>query len=164
MATETYNAKQKQIYLKAFAHLSLLENALKNIKEENLTKFQISILGKVSQFYRDKDIEVSKDTDAIKIYWEKNLDNTIAYGSLYNPQLGNIFIVGPLVPTFLYKLDGKTLGMLSAGPYGILRGIGASEKQVTSHLEMLNKGKYLLVFRGMEADLKDYKRLLEKGE
>ncbi|TVZ28424.1 hypothetical protein JM83_3551 [Gillisia sp. Hel_I_86] len=163
MTVEPYNAKQKQVYFKAYAHLFLLENALKHI-EEDVPNFQISVLGKVAQFYLDKDIEVSKNSDPIRTYWEKTCNNTIAYGCLYNPQIGNIFIVGNLAPTFLYKIDDKTLGMLSAGPYGILRGIGANEIQVSTHLKMLDNGNYILIFRGVKADLEKYKILLEENE
>lgn len=160
MTSDTYNAKQ--VYFEAFTHLSLLENALKHITEEDVANFQISILGKVSEFYLDKDTEISKDMNALKIYWEKVLGNTIHFGVFHNPEIGNIFIVGTLASSFLYKIDGKTLGMLSAGPYGILRGIGGSDAQVATHLKMLNDGNYLLIFRGTGADLENYKRLLEE--
>lgn len=163
MTPGTYNAKRKKVYFKEYANLPLLENALKHLNKEEHINFEISILGKVSQFYLDKDIEVSEDTDILKTYWEKVLGNKNNFGVFHNPEIGNIFIVGALVPTFLYKLDGKTLGMLSAGPYGILRGIGASEAQVVIHLKSLHKGSYLLIFRGVKADLENYKRLLEEG-
>ena len=158
MTAETSNAKQ--VYFEAYSHLSLLENVLKNIKEEDLANFQISIVGKVSKFYLDKDMAVPKDTEAIKLYWEKTFNSSIAYGSLNNPQFENIFIVGTLASSFLYDIDGKPLGMLSAGPYGILRGIGGCEIQVTAYLKMHEKNYYLLIFIGSEADLENYKRLL----
>jgi hypothetical protein len=162
MTTGIYNAKQKEVYFKEYANLSLLENSLKHLNKTDLTKFEISILGKVAQFYLDRDLKVSKDTDTLKIYWEKVLDNTIDFGILHNPELENIFIVGALASTFLYEVDGKALGMLSSGPYGILRGIGASEAQATSLIKTLNNGNFLLIFRGTETDLENYKRLLEE--
>ncbi len=162
MTAEKYNPQQKQIYFKAYDHLSLLEDALKNIKEQVSTDFQISILGQVVQFYQDRGIEVLKDTDAIELYWKKTLDNTFAFGSLYNLEIGEVFIVGALASTFLYEVDGKTLGMLSVGPYGILRGMGASENQVVTHLKLLKEGSYLLIMRGIETELESYKRILEE--
>lgn len=151
----------KQVYFKAFTHLLQLEKALKHLNNAELIKFEISILGKFDQFYLDKDIETSEPNGAIKAYWQEAYSN-MTYASLNNPQFGNLFIIGSLASTFLYKIDGKTLGMLSAGPNGIFRGIGASEAQVNSHLKLLNIGNYLLVFRGVETDLKDYKSLLEE--
>ena len=163
MTSESSNAEQKQIYLKAYQHLPELESALKAIKEEVPTGFQISILGKVVQFYRDKDLKTSTDTDTIKTYWETTLNKTIAFGSLYNPEIGDVFIVGALASTFLYELNGKTLGMLSVGPYGILRGIGGSAAQVTAHLKMLKDDNYLLIIRGIKKELENYKRILEEN-
>ena len=160
---ESSTSEQKQIYLKAYRHLPELESALKAIKEQVPAGFQISILGKVVQFYRDKDLKTSTETDTIKMYWEATLDNTIAFGSLSNPEIGDVFIVGALAPTFLYEVNGKTLGMLSVGPYGILRGIGASERQVTTHLKMLKEDNYLLIIRDIEAELENYKRILEEN-
>lgn len=164
MTTVSYNRNQKQIYFKAYTHLSLLENALRNIKEEDIKNFQISILGKVAQFHLDKNNEVPKDTDSLKLYWEKIYGNTTNFGSFNNPEIGNIFIVGALTSNFLYEVDGKALGMLSSGPYGILRGIGATESQAAAHLKVLNNGTYLLIFRGTETDLENYKRILEEKE
>lgn len=163
MTSETLNTKQ--IHIKTFTDLSVLEDALTNIKEEDLINFQVSILGKVTQFYSDKDMKVSEDAEALKLYWEKVLGNNAEFGSFSNPEIGNVFVVGALASTFLYEVDDKTLlGMLSSGPYGILRGIGASESQVAAHLEMLNNDRYLLIFRGTQTDLRNYKRILEENE
>ena len=159
MTSESYNTKQ--IYFKAYEHLFQLEDDLKLIRDQNPIDSKISVLGKAAQFYIDKNIEVSKDTNAIKTYWKKVLGDTTDFGSFINPDLGHVFITGVLAPTFLYELDGKTLGMLSAGPYGILRGIGASEIEVTTHLKKLYNNNYLLIFRGSGNTLKNYKKILE---
>ncbi len=162
MTTESYNSKQ--IYFKAYEDLSLLETTLKFIKEQHQTDLQISILGKMAQFYRDKDISLLKEVDTIKIYWGEMLDNATAFGSVYNPEIGNLFIAGALTPTFLNKVDGKTLGMLSVGPHGILRGIGATEIQATECLNLLKNGNYLLILRGPEDQLENFKKILEAKE
>lgn len=163
MTADIPKTEPKRVLFKAFAHLSQLEDALKHLNNEDLVKFEISILGKFDSFYLDRNIEISDHNDAIKKYWKKTYA-TMAYGSLYNPQFGNLFIVGNLASTFLYKIDGKTLGMLTEGPNGIFRGVGASLKQISTHLKMLNLGSYLLIFRGIEIDLEDYKRLLGNGD
>ena len=95
------------------------------------------------------------------MYWKNMLDHTIAFDSLKNPEIGDIFIVGALTSTFLNKVDGKTLGMLSVGPYGILRGIGASESQANIYLKLLKNGRYLLIFRGNIEEIDEYKRISE---
>lgn len=160
MTAERYNPKQKHIYFKAYEHLTLLEKALRYLKEQGHTGLQISIIGKVTQFSCDKNIEVSKDMDPLRLYWKDNLHNTTEFGSLNNPEIGNVFIVGTLTSIFLEKVDGKTLGMLSVGPHGILRGIGASEKQATNYLKLLKSGNYLLICRGCKEDLETYRELM----
>jgi len=161
MTTDISNTEPKQVYFKAYTHLSQLEAALEHLNNEDLVKFEISILGKFDQFYRDRNIDASENSGIIKTYWKQTY-GSLTYASLNNPQFGDLFIVGSLASTFLYEIDGKPLGMLSAGPNGIFRGIGATEAQVNINLKMLNIGDYLLIFRGVEADLEDYKRLLEE--
>lgn len=159
----------KEVFFLAYTHLTQLENALKHLNNEELIKFEISVVGNFEQFNLDRHIarlsdgqEISEHNGVIKTYWKETY-GSMAYASLFNPQFGNIFIVGNLASTFLYKIDGKTLGMLSAGPDGIFRGIGASEEQVKINLKNLDIGNYLLIFRGIGGDLEDYKRLLEEG-
>lgn len=164
MNAERNNSKQKHIFFRTYENLSLLEKALKNIKEPGPTNVQISILGKVSQFYHDKNIQNMKDMESIRIYWKNIFDNTIAFDSLKNPEIGNIFIVGALTSTFINKVDGKTLGMLSVGPYGILRGIGANDTQANHYLDLLGSGSYLLIIRGFADELEKFRRILERKE
>lgn len=154
------NYNTKQIYFKAYQHLSQLENALKYLNSEDSCNFQISILGRTSQFYQDKDIEVAKDITLIKEHWKNLLGNSVNFGSFYNPQIGTVFIVGNLVSTFLHQINGKPLATLSSGSYGIFRGIGASEIEATNYIKLLNTGDFLLVFRGFEEELHNLDTLL----
>ena len=75
------------------------------------------------------------------------------YDYFYNPEIGYIFVIGPLTSIFLNDLEGKILGAISAGPYGILRGLGISSKEATAHIEALKKDGYLLIVRGYDDDL-----------
>lgn len=159
---ESENGSLKKIYFKGYEHLSILENTLEYIKEKSPTGLEISILGKMAQFYRDKEIVISQEVDTIRIYWEKTLNNINEFGSIYNPEIGNIFIAGSLTSTFLNKVDGRTLGMLSVGPYGIFRGIGATEKQATECLELFKRGRYLLILRGSQDKLENIKKILKE--
>lgn len=161
MTAERNSSNQKDFYFKAFENLALLETALGFLKEKGDTNLQISIIGKVSQFYLDKNIEVSKNMEPLILYWKDTLDNTTDFGSLYNPEIGNVFIVGTLTSIFLEKVDGKTLGMLSVGAHGILRGIGATEKQATDYIKLLKNGNYLLIYKGCKEEFKNYKEVLD---
>lgn len=147
-ASNNYNKKQKKFYFKAYEDLSQLENALNYLIEAGNSPFQVSILGKSALFYYDKDIETSKDATFIKAYWKDVLGKFVNFGNFYNPESGSVFIVGYLVPTFLHKINGKSLATLSSGPYGIFRGIGVSETQASNYLKLLNTGNYLLILRG----------------
>lgn len=161
MTANNYDPLQRQVYFKAYTELNLLENAIELFKEQRFVGPQISILGKVDQFYNDKGMEMSKDFDCLKRYWKDTFVKTAPFGSLYNPEIGNIFFVGAITSIFLNKVDGKTLGMLSVGPYGILRGIGATENQSKHYLKTLENGSYLLIVRGYEEELKNCERLLD---
>ncbi|MDG1729470.1 MAG: hypothetical protein P8K68_07710 [Algibacter sp.] len=120
MYSKNYNTEQKQIYFKAFQKLSQLEIAINHAKETDVSTTQISILGKVSQYYIDKEKELTEGIDVIKIYWEKIWGSKVRFGKFNNPEIGNIFIVGSLTSTFLHQVNGKSLATLSSGPYGIL--------------------------------------------
>ncbi|MBJ7880170.1 hypothetical protein [Gelidibacter salicanalis] len=157
--TDNCNIEQKQIYLRAYQDLSQLENDLKHL-EEKTSHFQVSVLGSVAQFYGDKNIEISKDTNMIKAYWEDLLGERVNFGSFYNPESGSVFIAGALVTTFLHKINGKCLATLSSGPYGIFRGMGGSEAQATTYLKQLNSGQYLLILRGFEDKTQELDELL----
>lgn len=126
MTTGTFHKNYKQIYIEAYSDVILLGNAIKPFVEKKLTGPEVSIIGKVSQFCNDKNIEGTELDKILRIYGENALRPNSDFGIFENPEIGNFFVVGALVSTFLYKLEGKTLGMLWAGPYGILRGMGAS--------------------------------------
>lgn len=154
------NYIKKQVYFKAYKNLSQLENALNLLKEENTFRFQVSILGKVTQFFSDKDIETTSDTGVIKTYWKDLLGKTVHFGSFYNTESGFLFVAGALTPAFLYEINGKSLVTLSSGPYGILRGLGMSGAKATNYLKLLNNGNYLLIFRDYKTKIQELDELL----
>ena len=152
MYSENNNTNQKQIYFKAYQNLSELETVLNQIEKEDTAKIQMSILGKVSQYYLDKEKDLPNGIDVIQVYWKKVWGNKVRFGRFYNPELGNVFVVGGLASTFLHQVDGKSLATLSSGPYGIFRGMGVDENLALSYLRNLNSGKYLLIIRAYEVD------------
>lgn len=160
MTSDNYNTRQKQVYFKAFQELPQLENVLEQIKEKNASEFQMTILGKVIQFYSDKDMEIPENTSYIKAYWKDLLGKTVNFGQFYNPESGFIFIVGPLVSTFLQKINGRYLATLSSGPYGIFRGIGVTEIEATTYLRLLDSGQYLLILRGFSDEIQKLDMIL----
>lgn len=155
MISDNYNSEQKQVYFKAYKKLSQLEIALKHLKEENTAGLQVSILGKVNQFYSDQNVDISENTTIIKKYWKGLLGETMDVGKFYIPDSGFVFVAGSLASTFLHKINGKSLASLSSGPYGIFRGIGFSKAQANNFLKLLKIGNYVLIVRGFEKNLKN---------
>ena len=150
-----------KIYFKSYESLSSLELAIKDLAGTAAIDGKVTVVGKVTKFCSDKNIDVLKNFDTLKMYWQKFLRNSDSFGSFKNSEIGNVFIAGPLASTFLGDVNGKTLGTLSVGPFGIIRGMGASELQAKTFLEMLDLGNYLVLFRGRESELEHYKHILD---
>ncbi|MDC1504190.1 hypothetical protein N8475_03285 [Winogradskyella sp.] len=114
MMSSTHSTKQKQVCFKTYKELEQLENALKHLKEENTPQIQVSVLGKVSQFHSDRDIESFQDTTIMKSYWKDLSGKSVNFGIFYNPESGSVFIVGSLATIFLHKINEKSLATLSS--------------------------------------------------
>jgi hypothetical protein len=153
MTSKTYHNTQKHVHFKTYQHLWQLEKELGRITSKKNIHLQISVLGKVSQDKEDIAINKSKEANTIRAYWKTHLVNSVKFGSFYNPEIGIVFIVGALASIFLHKVSGKPLAMMSAGPYGIFRGLGVSEAHTSLYLKMLNSGRYLLIIRGNENEI-----------
>ncbi len=150
----------KEIHFKVYEDLSKMEDDFKLLKEAGYDPLQISVLGQVPNFNSDNNIKTSKVLNPIEMFWRKIIGSEILFGFFQNPEMGNVYIVGPLTPIFLNKLDGKTVGMLSAGPVGVFRGIGASEAQANYYLELLTNGKYILIIRASADEISKYRKIL----
>lgn len=153
MTSKPYNIIQKQIHFKPYQHLWQLEKRLLSFTSNKELHIEISILGKVIQYEKDQALNNPNGTNIIKPYWKTLLGDSISFGSFYNPEIGNVFIVGALAPTFLYKVNGKPLAMLSSGPYGIFRGLGLGEIDSSMYLKMLINGSYLLIIRASKNEI-----------
>ena len=95
-----------------------------------------------------------KYKENVKNYWTRLLGKTADFGFFSNPEVGTIFTVGPLVDTFLHDVDGTKLAELSAGLYGILRGLGVASDHTIAHIKNLIEGDFILIMRGYDRDLK----------
>ena len=153
METKNPNIEQKQIFFKVYQNLLQLENAIQIIKEKDSnSKLQISILVKITKNNSTKE-KISKATiDVMKMDCEKILGDTVAFGSFYDSNIGEVFIVGALAPIFLYKIGGKVLAEMSTGIYGVLRGLGASRIDTEVFLKHINTRSCILIMRGYDYD------------
>lgn len=153
MTSKPYDKIQKQIHFKPYQHLWQLEKRLQNFRSYKDLNIQISILGKVIQYEEDQAIKNPNGTNIIKAFWKTLLGDSVNFGSFYNPEIGNVFIVGALATIFLHEVNGRPQAMLSSGPYGIFRGLGVEEIDASVYLKMLNKGSYLLIIRASKNEI-----------
>ena len=154
MIFKPYN--KKQIYFKPYQHLWQLEKKLLSFTSNKELHIQISVLGKVIQYEEDRVINNPNGIKTIKAYWKTVFGDSVNFGSFCNPEIGNVFIVGALASTFLYEVNKKPLAMLTAGPYGILRGLGVDETDASGYLKMLNRGSYLLIIRASKNEIDEW--------
>ncbi|GAA4946311.1 hypothetical protein GCM10023314_19510 [Algibacter agarivorans] len=161
MISKSYYIKQKYVHFKAYQYLWQLEKVLQHIINRTDLQLQISILGKVSQYNSDQENTIT-NKNTINTYWKRLLGGTANFGCFNNPEIGNVFIAGPLASTFLHEINGKSLATLSAGPYAIFRGLGVSEIQASTYLKMLNNNSYLLILRGYDNELYELDTILNR--
>lgn len=144
-----------KIYLDSFHILEAAE-----IITNESADYKLSILGKTNILNSAQNKGQINTGIAIKDHLSKITKVAMESDYFYNPEIGYIFIIGPLTSIFLNDLEGKTLGAISAGPYGILRGLGIPPKEATSHIKALKKGGYLMIVRGYDDDLDILENLL----
>jgi len=153
MTTKDFNSKQKHVYFKTYKNLRQIKKVLKHVKEFNDSDIQISVLGKITQNNFNGSIQLEEDFLSMKIYWQELFGENIDFGSFHNPEIGAVFVVGPLTSIFLNRINGKKLANMSTGIYGVLRGLGAHKLRTETYLKALNNNDYLLIIRAADSDL-----------
>ena len=129
MRAKINTQKQKHFLIKSYRHLWQLEEVIEEIRKSATAALQLSVLGKLEQDCVSNDKEIIRAKNELKHYWKESLGPASDFGLFCNPAIGTLFIVGSLVSLFLHDIDGKVLGEMSSGPYGILRGLGIAEKK-----------------------------------
>lgn len=159
MKSKNTKAINKHVISKIyFDSIHILEAA--EIITDASADYEITILGKTNILNSNKNKGQINTGMAIKDHLSKITKVVMEYDYFYNPEIGYIFITGPLTSIFLNDLEGKTLGNISAGPYGILRGLGISPKEASAHIEALKKGGYLLIARGYNNNIDTLENML----
>lgn len=148
------NNGQKHFLIHSYQHLWQLEEAIQEINKKGTTQLQLSVLGKLTNDCISNHKEALKAKAELKRYWKGTLGIASDFGLFCNPEIGTLFIAGTLVSQFLSNLNGKALGEMASGPYGILRGLGISKNSAATFIEALNERHYLLIIRGYGFDLK----------
>ena len=152
MNPEDINTVQKRVYFKSYKNLKQIEKALKSVTELNDSKIQLSVLGKFPKIYADDTKQREAIIKNMEIYWNELLGVPAQFGTFDNPEIGAVFVVGPLTTIFLNKINGKNLGDMTTGIYGILRGLGADTYQAKNYVMNLNNEEYLMIMRGYDSN------------
>ncbi|MFT5737432.1 MAG: hypothetical protein ACI9SG_001781 [Maribacter sp.] len=160
MRAKAKKQEQKHFSIKSFQQLWQLEEAIQELPKHTIAQLELSVLGKTAHGCVSNDKETQKAQKELKHYWKRSLGPTLNFGIFCNPELGTLFIVGSLASQFLNDMDGKALGEMRSGPYGILRGLGIPEKDATSCIKDLNEAYFLLILRGYDYELDSKEELL----
>ncbi|WP_291871701.1 hypothetical protein [Maribacter sp.] len=161
MRVEITKQKQKLFFIKSYQYLWQLEEVIQEICKNATPQLQLSVLGKLTQDCISNNKESIKDEKKLKNYWKGSLGATSDFGLFCNPEIGTLFIVGDLTHQFLHDMDGKPLGEMSSGSYGILRGLGISENNASMYIKDLNKDCFLLILRSYDFELDIMQELIE---
>ncbi len=153
MNSKIEELKEKHVLLKAFPSIKQMNNAIKHICRLKIDGIQISVLGKLEDV--DLYTNFTNYWTELKADYKDELKLSSNFGIVSNPNIGTIFITGFLTPIFLQKINGKSIGSMTTGLYGILRGLGIEKKSVLAYSKALNKGNYLLVIRGNKSELQE---------
>lgn len=153
--------EKKHFFIKSYQHPWQLEEAINKIHTNASEQLQLSVLGQLGQKCIVNNKEIVKSGKAMKRYWKWALGTNSHFGIFCNPEIGTLFIAGTLVPQFLRDMDGKVLGEMTSGPYGILRGLGIEGSKATDYLKSLNNGHYLMLIRSYDYELDKMATLLE---
>ncbi|ADV50218.1 hypothetical protein I2486_14540 [Cellulophaga sp. E16_2] len=152
--------EQKQVFLKPYGQILELENALKLIHQMDFNKIAISVIGILEGNYKNNPKDLEFIEIKLTLFFKKILGQNTEFSTFYNPELGRLFVAGFLVPTFLNPVGRKAIGVLSGGPYGILRGLGVSEEQAGASVKKLIDGTFFLVARGDRLDIEKLENTL----
>ena len=143
MISNTIEKDKPSIFFKTTAQLSHVEKWVEFI-QENSRNTQLTVMFKLGKYYQGEgDLEVLRP--GFKDYWKNLLGPKALFGLFFNQDIGTVFVAGPYSPVFLQEVDGKKLGAMSEGIYGILRGLGLNDNETTLAITKLAEGRFLLL-------------------
>ena len=155
------NLKDKEVLLLSYTNINKVDDAIKHICDLGSSGIQISILGKLDDLTLE--YKFSNYWSELKEHCADDLKLTSSFGLVSNAEIGTFFIAGFLAPMFLQEINGKTIGSMSTGLYGILRGLGLNKESVLEYSNALHKGNYILIIRAHKSELLDIEGHLKES-
>ncbi|PIE77957.1 MAG: hypothetical protein CSA15_10285 [Candidatus Delongbacteria bacterium] len=153
---ESLQKRKKFVYLKAYGDLLAIEQAIKTINKSTFD-IQLTVLHKIVE---NGQSGLNSKEKQLEKYWNNVLGEYAGFGVLSSPEIGRFYIAGTLAGLFLHEIDGKPIGEMNTGIYGVLRGIGFHRNTVDLYLKDLLAGQYLLIARGLNAQISDIQHIL----
>lgn len=148
------------IFFKVFELFSQIENTLKTAESLGIPNSEFSVLKILDTTlpYQSKqwfDMMGQQELDSNKL-----LGTGASLGIFKSQEYGLILISGSLASLFLYNVEGKALGELSTGIYGVFRGLGITQESLDLQLNVFKQDSYMLVARTDENLLTKLESLL----
>ena len=145
MEARTIKKEKPHIFFNTLAQLIYVEKWVEFLTE-NDSDSHLTIMFKLGQ-QNLNDVSAADLKSKLENYWQKILGPRTEFGLFYNQDIGTVFITGPYTGLFVQEVNGKKLGALPQGLYGILRGLGLNNKETSDALEKLAEGQYLILGR-----------------
>lgn len=149
--------------VKSYQEIEELQQAMLYSKGNTIGKLGFSILQKGKEPLAHDLVLCTQEFQNIHAILEDEFPTTTKSGMFFNPEIGVIFCLGALSPMFLQQIDGKALGAIGTGVYGIIRGLGINEQEARQNINALSQGNYLLFISGRAKTIEVLKQNLNNN-
>lgn len=156
--------KQEQQFfsINSYQKLWQLKTVIHQLNMLTANSLQLSVLGKLNQNVVLKSSQNKQANTELNQNLKSIFGIETDFATFNNPEIGTLFITGTVVSHFLQEMYGsKQLGEFPSGPYGILRGLGITEKNTYNCLQDLNNNYFLLIIRCQKRELKFVNELFQ---
>jgi len=137
---------KKQVFIRAYRESNALTRALAILKDHPQLEVKPTLIVKVGQKELTQESLLGsheKLKDSCHHLWHNTPDQLI----FFQNTIGTFSVIGALARIFHNKIGGSHLAEMTNGPANILRGMGLSEADTSSHLQSLFDGEHLLIVR-----------------
>ncbi|WP_188464441.1 hypothetical protein [Bizionia arctica] len=150
-------SNRNQFLVKSFQDMSQLHLAIDKCHDITKERLQFSVLEKCKAPIANDVVLCTQQFQNLKTVLHNEFSAKSKSGLFFNPEIGTIFCIGNLSPFFLQEIDGKPLGALGTGVYGIIRGLGINEEDAKQNITELRQGNYLLFISGTANTIENLK-------
>ncbi len=139
-------APKKQVFIRAYRESNTLALALAILKDHPQLEVKPTLILKIGQKGLTQERLIARH-EKLKNKWHHLWRNTPDQRIFFQNTIGTFSVIGALARIFHNKIGGSHLAEMTNGPANILKGMGLSEADTSSHLQSLFNGEHLLVVR-----------------